>query len=542
MSADPAVTAGEVRSGMERRAIEIGRTIFDYADDLAVQMPASCQRSGRCHECVVEIEAGTDALGPLSEPESFLRPPYRLACQAVIERAAVIEFKPLRRRLRIVTGDELLDESAPPNLPAGPLVLDSDSPLGLAIDVGTTTVVVELVELRSGRVVAGGAFENPQRFGGSDVMNRISYDERQPGELRRALRRVLNAEIRRLCGLLGLDRRRIAEAMIVGNTTMRDLFFGIDVSPIGQRPYKSQVELDRLAGERSTTALVEPAHRLGLWMTPQGAVRSAPLIASHLGGDVVADLATVRADRLRGSWMLVDIGTNTEVVASDGLRIVAASCPAGPAFEGGLVRYGMPGADGAIERARLVDGQWAITVIGEVPPEGICGSGLVDILGELRRHGRMSPLGVFADRAKEVVIEPVRGITLSRADASNLAQAKAANACGQAILLRSLGLRPDELETVFLAGGFASHLDVSAAIDIGFLAQVRPQRVVTLGNASIRGARALLTDADLRATIERWLDGIEHIELETTPDFFELFVEACRFEPLPDDGALRASA
>ena len=547
MIPEAAAVSAEVVSGQTRRPAILGRTIFDYADDLTIQMPASCLRSGRCHECVVELIEGGDALTAPTEPESFLRTPFRLACQAVIERpTAVIEFKPLRRRLRIqMAGDELaeLGPTAPPDSPVRRLAdgvtydgtsldINRGRALGLAVDVGTTTVVVELVDLEHGTVIGVGAFENPQAFGGSDVMNRISYDGRAPGELRRALSRALNQEIRGLCHDLEVDRRMIYEAVIVGNATMRDCFFGIDLSPIGQRPYKSSIELEALSGLRPTTGLTERAHSLGLWMHPQGFVVSPPLIASHVGADMAADLVALDIANLSGRWMLIDIGTNTEVVVSDGSRILAASCPAGPAFEGGLVRYGMPGSEGAIERALLDGDVWRLKTIGNVPAEGICGSGLIDLLAELRRHDRMTPLGVFPERAKQVVIEPERGISLSREDASNLAQAKAANACGQAILLRHLGVQPADLDQVFLAGGFANHIDVANAITIGFLADVRAERVTKIGNASIRGARLLLLSRARRVALEGLVHRIQHIELETTPDFFELFVEACQFKPM----------
>jgi len=536
-------------SGRSRIEAVVGRTLFDDADDLALAMPASCQRSGRCHECVVEVTDGGDALSPPTAAESFLRAPYRLACQAdVVVGDAVIEFRPLRRRLRILTGD--VEPEGPHPMGADDLdvpvtrtsgavtydgeVVDVDRGrlLGLAIDLGTTTVVVEVVDLETGAMLAVAALENPQSFGGSDVMNRISYDGAHSGELRRALVRAIDHELREICRDLGIDRRVIHEAVVVGNATMRDLLFGIDVSSIGQRPYKSVTELDLLAGTRTSTALVERAHRIGLWMHPQGRVVSPPLIASHVGADVAADLVALDAASLHGTWMLVDIGTNTEVVVSDGQRILAASCPAGPAFEGGLVRYGMPGAEGAIERIRMIDGGWAIETIGRVTAEGICGSGLIDLLAELRRHDRMTPKGVFADRAGEIVVEPGRGITLSREDASNLAQAKAANACGQAILLRRLGIDPGQLDQVFLAGGFATHIDVANAIDIGFLAAVRIDRVRKVGNASVRGARRLLLSRRRRAELDALVARIDHVELETAPDFFELFVDACQFKPM----------
>jgi uncharacterized 2Fe-2S/4Fe-4S cluster protein (DUF4445 family) len=519
-----------------------GRTIFDYADDLAMQMPASCLRSGRCHECVVEIHKGGESLGPRTEAEAFLRPPYRLACQARVEVGDIaVEFRPLRRRLRILTGSVdsaveidpvVVRSNGHVAYDGEPLDIDRGRALGLAIDVGTTTVVIELVDLESGRIEGVAAFENPQAFGGSDVMNRISYDGTAPGELRRSVVRAANHEIRVLLARHGLDRRMIYEAMIVGNSTMRDVFFGLDVQPIGQKPYKSISELEFLAGERAGTALAERAHRLGLWMNPQGRVVSAPLIASHVGADVAADIVAIDMDRATGVSMLVDVGTNTEVVLTDGHRIVAASCPAGPAFEGGLVRYGMPGAEGAIERAQLDGANWVLKTIGNGPAEGVCGSGLIDLLAELRRHERISPKGVFSDRSREVMIEPVRGITMSREDASNLAQAKAANACGQIILLRALGLQPDQVERLYLAGGFATHVDVANAVAIGFLAPVPRRNVVKVGNASIRGARRLLLAKTRRLELTRFVAKIEHVELETTADFFELFVEGCQFKPM----------
>jgi uncharacterized 2Fe-2S/4Fe-4S cluster protein (DUF4445 family) len=228
--------------------------------------------------------------------------------------------------------------------------------------------------------------------------------------------------------------------------------------------------------------------------------------------------------------MVVDVGTNTEVVVAHDGRLVAASCPAGPAFEGGLVTWGMQGADGAIESLRLLEGGgFEYATIGDAPARGICGSGLIDLLAELRRAGRMTPLGVFAGKAREVVVEPGRGI----ADASALAQAKAANTAGQWIVLRHLGLDPGDVDRLYLVGGFANYVDVRNAIEIGFLAPVPEHRVLKAGNASVRGARRLLASRSARDRLERLVRSVEHLELETTPDFFEIFVEGCQFKPMP---------
>jgi uncharacterized 2Fe-2S/4Fe-4S cluster protein (DUF4445 family) len=548
-----------------------GRTLFDRADDLKLQVPTSCRRTGRCRECIVEVGEGGERLSAPTEAEAFLRPPFRLACQAEVDDdAEQVEFSIVRRRLRIVT-----PEPEPRTAPIDPVVTveggfvhwggerieePRQGVYGIALDVGTTTVALELVDLRGGETLEVVALENPQRFGGSDVMNRISFDSGPGnGELRHSLRKALNYELRELYARRGIDRREVYEIVVVGNSTMRDLFFGLDVAPIGERPYKSVTELGVLAGERDSTELIARAHELGLWANPQARVWGAPLIAGPVGADVAADLLAASCARAPARpapersatlaetgervTMLVDVGTNTEVVLAGRGRILAASCPAGPAFEGGLVTYGMQAGEGAVESVRIEPGgSFAYETIGTDEPRGLCGSGLIDLLAELRRAELMTPKGVFPDRARELMIVPETGITLSRADASALAQAKAANTVGQHILLRELGVSPAEVDRLYLAGGFARYVDVQNAIEIGFLAPVAPERVVKLGNASLRGARELLLSGSARKRLEPLIRRIEHVELEVTPDFFELFVDGCQFKPLPADPGGRLAA
>ena len=318
---------------------------------------------------------------------------------------------------------------------------------------------------------------------------------------------------------------------------MRDLFFDLDVKPIGEMPYKSVTELAMLRGEADSTWVTRRAYELGLFINPKARVVGAPLIASHVGGDVAADLVATDFGSQTGTSLLIDIGTNTEIVASDGEHIVAASSPAGPAFEGGLLRFGMPGADGAIEAVHISDDDFVYQVIGDFEPQGICGSGLVDILAELRRVDWMSPEGRFSHGGVDYTIAPSKGITFSRSDASQLAQAKASNASGQRILLRRLGLDAADVDRVFLAGGFANAIDVENAIAIGFLAQVRPERVERVGNAALRGATMLLLSRRQRDALSELIGRIEHVELETEPDFFDLFVDGCLFHPIPTAAA-----
>jgi len=528
---------------------EKGESLFDFADSLSVRVPTSCGRTGECHECIVEIRKGAEAITPQTTSEKFLRGDYRLACQAfVADQSAEIEFTILRRQPRILTSGLKRDVTLRPSYtrleqdvvfesPRGPVTVDkyTGAIYGIAADLGTTTVVLNLVNLESGEIEYTASFENPQRFGGSDVMNRISYDGGpDSGELQSVIVSSINFEIGEMVRVLKIRRRQIFEFVAVGNTTMRDLFFGIDVQSIGTRPYKSLIEEEFKAGERVNTALTTSASELGLRIHPKATAYGGPLIASHIGADTAADLLALGIEDQIEPVILVDVGTNTEVVIGNCEKLYAASCPAGPAFEGGQVTYGMPGYDGAVEKI-VIDDQGSVVsqdVIGDAPPVGICGSGLIDLLAELRRVNLMDELGKFSDGSGSYEFSEDNGLTLSRSDISALAQAKAANYCGQAIVLREYGLPTDSFEKLYLAGGFANYVNESNAIDIGFIANVPIEKVQKVGNVSLEGAVIMLLSTSKRREIEKLVTTVQHIELETAPDFFEFFVEGCMFKPM----------
>lgn len=523
-------------------------SLFDFADALSVRVPTSCGRTGECHECIVEIRKGAEALSPATKEEKFLRGNYRLACQAcVIDTEIDIEFSVLRRQPRILTTGTKrkikrhpayvrVDDNVVFNGPTyGTVVATySGAIYGIAADIGTTTVVLNLVNLESGETEYIASFENPQRFGGSDVMNRISYDGGvDAGELRAVMVSSINFEIGEMVRALKIRRRQIFEFVAVGNTTMRDMFFGLDVQSIGTRPYKSIIEDEFRESKRTTTALTTSAAELGLRIHPKATVYGGPLIASHLGADTAADLLALGIEDQLEPIILVDVGTNTEVVIGNRDRLLAASCPAGPAFEGGEVTYGMPGYDGAVEKVVIDDrGVAESSAIGEVVPIGICGSGLIDLIAELRRTKMMDELGRFTDGSVEYEFSSTNNLTLSRADVSALAQAKAANYCGQAIVLREYGLPIGKFEKLYLAGGFANYVDEANAIDIGFIANMPLNKVEKIGNASLEGAVIMLLSTIKREEIEKLTSTVEHVELETAPDFFDFFVEGCMFKPM----------
>ena len=413
------------------------KTIFDYADDLQVRVPTACGRNGECHECVVEIKNGMDSLNKLSEEENFLRGNYRLACQAVVkDLSADIEFSTLRRQPKILTSgikrEIILDSIVTTN--DGRVFIDGTDVdkyqghiLGLAGDIGTTTVVLSIINLEDGKVIATSSFENPQRFGGSDVMNRISYDGGpNNGELKKVLIASINYEIGEMLNDHKIHRRRIYDAVFVGNTTMRDILFGIDVQSVGEKPYKSMIQNEFEVGSRKSTSISAKAKEFGLRIFPEARIYSGPLIGSHVGADVAADLLAIRADQTEDAIMLVDIGTNTEVIIGTKDKMIAASCPAGPAFEGGEITYGMPGYEGAVESVKIRDGILEIETIGNSNVQGICGSGLIDLLAELRKSNLMSELGVYLDGSNKYSFSEKEDMSLYRSDISALAQAKSA--------------------------------------------------------------------------------------------------------------------
>lgn len=556
---DGEATAVRVRIDGREMMAAAGSSLFECAESLGVTVPTSCRMQGKCRECLVEIEQGSRHLTAMAPEEDHLPAGFRLSCRSRLavtdpESVPLVSCHTLRRgQLRIEDRAHGLEEGGLRLDPCyrrqgsdllrdGEKVGEALGPIhGVAIDLGTTTVVLRLVDLESGALLATQSFENPQRFGGSDIMARILYDQEHPGRL---LQRVLLGYLSRAIEAFPVDVRSIVELVVAGNSTMRDLLFGLDVSSIGQYPYRSLTEHELKDGRRSTTALALSARKLRLPVHPAARVYGLPLIGGHVGGDAAACLlATGIADR-EGVSVCMDIGTNTEILIGHRHRILAVSCPAGPAFEGGGVLCGMPGLEGAIERFRLgdpggessgEDGSLELGVVGDCDPQGICGSGLVDLLGELRRTGRMNARGRLCNGDDRFVVVPEHDIFLSEEDISELAQAKGANAAGLRIALGDLGIGLDDVERFYLAGGFGKHLDWDGARRIGLVPDLPRSKAVLVGNAALEGATRVLCSATARSALEGLVRKARHIALDTHPQFFDYFVDGCQFEPISDE-------
>jgi uncharacterized 2Fe-2S/4Fe-4S cluster protein (DUF4445 family) len=538
----------ELHINGKQTRVEPGRTLFDCAEALGVAVPTSCRKQGKCKECLVEIVEGAGALSIKSPEEKHLRGAFRLSCRARITAGeGVVRCHTLRRGgMRIERhalelaqgrgefvpdpavrrqGDIILLDGVEIDRRSGPIH-------GLALDLGTTTVVLRLLNLETGEVVADAAFENPQRFGGSDIMARIQYDTEDGSKL---LQRTLAGYLTHAIEEFPVDPHSIYEMVVAGNSTMRDLFFRLSVYSIGQNPYQSITELEMAEGLRTTTSLSDSARRLGLPIHPKARIYGLPIISGHVGADAAACLLAVNLAHEDRLVAVMDIGTNTELILGRKGKIFAASCPAGPAFEGGNISCGMPGLTGAIEKVSILDdGTFAVQVIGGGPAEGICGSGLVDALSELLRSGRMNSLGRFEAGESEIIID-AKGpdtIRLTEGDINELAQAKGANVAGLHVLFDRYGVRFEDLDVFYLAGGFGRHLNVSSARRMGLIPDLDEARIKQVGNAAIEGACLALLSVRQRQELERVVQQVTHCRLETHPEFFNYFVEGCQFNPV----------
>jgi uncharacterized 2Fe-2S/4Fe-4S cluster protein (DUF4445 family) len=526
-----------------------GVTLFTAAGHAGIRVPTSCVTQGKCKECVVEISRGMELLTPPTAFETHLdaRANFRLSCQCrVAAETGEVECHTMRRgQMRIERralhlpathqtttldpavvrdGDRVVDAMT------GEEIARSTGPIhGLAIDLGTTTVVVRLIDLETGEQVADTSFENPQRFGGSDIMSRIHYDTGHPGRL---LMRTLAGYLSHAIADLPADPLTIYDVVLVGNSTMRDLFFRQSVYTIGQNPYRSITEIELAEGKRTTTSLRTTGRRSLLPVHPNARLYGLPIISGHVGADAAACMLAIdlaHEDRLVA---IMDIGTNTELLVGNRHRILAASCPAGPAFEGGAIACGMPGLEGAIEDVVLDDdGTFGLGVIGDGPPEGICGSGLVDLLSELLRTGRMNALGRFEDGVDRVTLDAGRDIHFLERDVNELAQAKGANIAGLQVVFSDYGIQFDDVAVFYLAGGFGRHLKKPASKRIGLIPNIADEKIVQVGNAALEGATIALVSQSRRQELEALVKTVEHCRLETHAGFFDFFVDGCQFRP-----------
>ena len=417
----------------------------------------------------------------------------------------------------------------------------------IAFDLGTTTVVATLLDLVTGTPVAVASMLNKQQPFGGDVITRISATMLDPaalGRLQDAAGQTLATLAEQVCREGGVDPRHVYETALAGNATMTALALGIDPEPLGVAPFV----------QATATPPSVLAREVGLDLHPGARVALFPALGAYVGGDIVAGMLATGMDRDKRIRLFIDVGTNCEIVLSDGDRILATAAPAGPAFEGGAIRCGMRAADGAIEVIRLSD-DVELSVIGDVAPRGLCGSGLVDGVAELVRVGLLDASGRFvADEvAKEVApaladrltylgkervfvlhrerpdADPADGVVLTQRDVRELQFAKAAISTGWTLLMEELGLEHRDIQQVLLAGSFGSYLSAASAVRIGLVPKLPVLRIVAAGNVAGEGAKMVLLSIRERTGALALLEEVTYVELSDRPDFNDRFVDLLAF-------------
>ncbi len=495
-----------------------------------------CGGRGLCGGCEVGLRAGglrhlTSGAAVAPAPGDKLR-----ACQLRPDGAAEITV-PARSMLKhepsIVAEFKI-------NVPWARDPLDPTARFGAAVDVGTTTVALLLADLATGKVVGEASAFNAQIRFGEDVLTRIQRCDQSPAAVQQMQRAVAVETIQPLleaaCTQAGVAAADVGVMTVAANTTMQHLLAGVDPGPLGVHPFKPVFLEHRIYA---------PAE-LGLAFGGSGAkVHLLPGPAAYVGADLAAGVIATGLLYDEGPVLLVDVGTNGEIIAKVGDRLVGCATAAGPAFEGAGLTNGTRGVKGAIERIRLQGDPYAVelgVIGGEARPIGICGSAYVDFLWEGRRRGLLQQNGRFApdfvvragaavqaDEYGQKLQLHARGasgpVWISEVDISRLLQAKAAIAAGINTLLSLLGVAAADVKTLYLAGGFGLHLSLEHAIGCGLLPGFTPAQIQVVGNTSLGGAFLALNDRSLLAEMQSACTRLESIELNLQPGFEDAYID-----------------
>jgi uncharacterized 2Fe-2S/4Fe-4S cluster protein (DUF4445 family) len=511
-----------------------GTKIIEAAAIAGVTINVPCGGAGTCGKCRVKI-ISPESLPTEADKRIFnageLKENYRLACQNAVSEDTIIEVSQASLLDRIVVDSDIFKGFEGDKRHAA-----KDKCFGIALDLGTTTLAASLINLQNGNEIAVTGSINPQVACGDDVISRIKHAANQAGidELQRLVIGQINGMIDPLCRQGGIKRQDIYEITIAGNTTMEHLFCGIDPTPLGQLPFKPSW--------RGANTL--KASELNIGINPEGIVYMFPIIGGFVGGDIASDILAADILNQPQPVLLVDIGTNGEIVLVNNNKIMAASTAAGPAFEGARISCGMRAANGAIEQVKF-DGDCIYGVIGNVEPTGICGSGLIDITAELLNAGivdytgRIDPsvevppkiaqrITVDTNGQPAFVIE--KNIEITQQDIRQIQLAVGAIRAGINIMLKKAGINASDLKRILIAGGFGSFIRRNHAQRIGLLpANIDHQIISFIGNSSLAGAKLALLSVKARQKAQEFAKQAQHIELSADSDFQNEFASAMIF-------------
>jgi uncharacterized 2Fe-2S/4Fe-4S cluster protein (DUF4445 family) len=585
--------SGEDRAVKEARVLA-GTTIFDAASWNGVAIDSTCGGHGTCKKCKVKVISGHAPISSV-DPRAFtieeLKNGWRLACRAETREDLTIEVPPLQTRpkaalvgvgrhvilrpavqKRYVELDEatLTDQASDlerllaamddvePRVPldivrelggtlrranwkvtavlADDVLIDveegdtSGSRHAIAFDLGTTTVVATLLDLETGQPKAVRSILNAQQPFGADVISRISaimMDDGALEMLQRHAHETLQKLTDEVCEEGGIDPTEVYEVVVAGNQTMIQIALGIDPEPLSMAPFT-------VAARRMPEAT---AADFGVTVHRRAPAVMFPALGAYVGPDIVAGILATGITLDRRVRLFIDVGTNSEIVLGSSAKTLATAAPAGPAFEAAQIRCGMRAAEGAIEGVKILEGEVELTVIGDVAPVGLCGSGLVDAVAELLGAGILDHSGRFvlgsSERLGKIGEENVfylsDDVYLSQRDVRELQFAKASIATGWGILCRDLGVEPAEISQVLLGGSFGSYLSAASAVKIGLVPKLPLVRIVSAGNVAGEGAKIAALSVTERAAANAILEEVEYVELSGRTDFNDLFIDQLSF-------------
>lgn len=553
--------------------VEKGKTALEAAQIAGAGLLATCGGQASCGSCVIQLQKRAITSEPTDVEkehltESELLSGYRLACHTRLQKPSVITIPPRSlsalQRLQ-VEGDEssipfdprarVIDNSIEHqtrveyrNSGTG-VCLPFETPvLGMAVDLGTTKIAAYLIDLRKGITLARQGMMNPQVSYGDDVMARITYVlENQSGAetLQKAILDCLRQLAGDLCNIANSASEHtgsnsdfspecITEVVLVGNTAMHHICLGLPLEQLGLSPYQPAVsdELDL------------SANQLGLNFAPQARTYLLPNVAGFVGADHVAMLLAAGILQETKNTLYLDIGTNTEVTLFIGGRMLCCSTASGPAFEGAHIRHGMRAADGAIEKIQIKNSSIYYSTIGDQHPVGICGSGIIDAIAQMRNAGILNEKGRFAsthplvrpgEKGPELLVASRdeaghdSDITIDRKDISEIQLTKGAIRAGVEILLSETGHSAEAIEKVVIAGAFGSFIDIKSAKIIGLFPDIPTERFQQIGNAAGIGAKQSLLSLEKRAEANQIAKQLEYIELASRADFTSAFSLAMMF-------------
>jgi uncharacterized 2Fe-2S/4Fe-4S cluster protein (DUF4445 family) len=530
--------------------VEPGSTLLAAARKARAPLEAPCDGAGICGKCLVwldpemltALEPGVDVHGGNGQGALVL------ACDARV-RADIAATIPDRgdKNLAIVDHGLATVRSLTPHIAvvrasdgctvwAGQELIASTlstvANLGIAVDIGTTTLVVALVDLESGDELAVASALNPQTAYGHDVLSRIHFAAGPDGlaTMQLALVDGLNALIEQVCQRAGVEPGHIHEAVLGGNTCMLHIAAAVDPAPLGRSPYRPSL----------TGASHLRAAELGLGIAVHGLVYLPPVISGFVGADITAGILATDLHRSQQTVLLLDIGTNGEMVLAHAGELWATSTAAGPAFEGVNIECGMRAALGAVDAVTANDGGWTLHAIGDVPAIGICGSGLIDLVsclvknGAIGRNGRFetkaaAPVGNWDEREGRCLLRLSDGVVLTQKDVRQVQLAKAAIRAGLDALLAEAKVRRQDVERVLVAGSFGYHLRPDSLAGSGLLPGSLAAKVEVVGNTCKAGAVTLLTNNGARRELQAVAARVRSIELANDVTFARRFVDQMAF-------------